>query len=243
MNARVWLLASVASLLGCGGSAPPAANPGDEAAESASAGSAQNAPRRGGPSVQSELGEIDQKDAERAFSSADAAISSCHQKGVARIEYLAGDIGFLVRVGADGRARYVVVESSSLGDRATERCMVEALNSTKWPVPSGGEAEARKQISFTAGDAREPAQWQPEKAASALSDKSAAVEACKKGATAQYQITAYVQPAGKDGKIQALGVASSSPEAFAAADCVVAALKSAKMPSPGSYAAKVSFPL
>jgi hypothetical protein len=231
--------ALVSTAVACGGEAsPPPVTPADPAA---TAETAAQVPRKGGPSVQNELGEIDQKDAERAFATAEGAISGCHKKGLGKIEYLAGDIGFLVRVGTDGKAKYVVVESSSLGDRATERCMVDALSSTKWPVPQGGEAEARKQLSFTPGDAREPATWQSDKVAGLVKDKGDAVNACKKGGSAQYHVTAYVQPSGKDGKIQSLGVAASSPDAFAAADCVVDALKSAKVPSPGSYAAKVTF--
>lgn len=232
------LLGAAASA--CGGG-KPAADPAQSAADAEGVEAGSSGPRKSGPSVSNELGEIDQKDAERAFASAEGAIAACHKKGLARIEYLAGDIGFLVRLGEDGKVRYVVVESSSLGDRATERCMVDALVAAKWPTPTGGEAEARKMLSFTPGDAREPSQWQAERVAAVVKDRSDAVDACKKGGSAQYHVTAYVEPAGKEGKVQALGVAASSPEAFAAADCVVDALKSAKMPSPGSYAAKVTF--
>lgn len=234
------LAASLSLLVACGGESanPPVNAPTTESGDSPEA-AAQS--RKGLPSVQSELGEVDQKDAERTFASAEATISGCHKKGLGKIEYLAGDIGFLVRIGADGKARYVVVESSSLGDRATERCMVDALTQAKWPVPKGGEAEARKLLSFTPGDAREPATWPSDKMAGVVKDKGDAVNACKKGSSAQYHVTAYVQPSGSAGKIEALGVAASTPEAFAAADCVVDALKSAKVPSPGSYAAKVTF--
>ena len=232
----------LAGTVACGGGAPPAADPSQtETTDPTTSETAMKAPAKGGPSVSSELGEIDQKEAERAFAAAGDAIASCHQKGHSRIEYLAGDIGFLVRLGEDGKVRYVVVEASSLGDRATEKCMVAALVAAKWPTPQGGEAEARKMLSFTPGDAREPSRWQSDKVAALVQEKSEAVNACKKGSSAQYHVTAYVEPAGGAGKIQALGVAASTPEAFAAADCVVDALKSAKVPSPGSYAAKVTF--
>ena len=236
----VRIAATVSLLVACGGETAnqpanaPTAESSDQAERTAHS-------RKGLPSVQSELGEVDLKDAERAFASADGAIAGCHKKGLAKIEYLAGDIGFLVRIGADGKARYAVVESSSLGDRATERCMVDALTQTRWPVPKGGEAEARKLLSFTPGDAREPAAWPAEKVAGTVKDKADAVNACKKGSSAQYHVTAYVQPSGRDGKFESIGVAASSPDAFAAADCVVDALKSSKLPSPGSYAAKVTF--
>lgn len=228
-------------LLACGGGDKPAADPSQTATTDPNGETSAEGPKKGGPSVSNELGEIDQKDAERAFSSAEGAIASCHKKGHGKIEYLAGDIGFLVRLGEDGKVRYVVIESSNLGDRATEKCMVDALVATKWPTPKGGEAEARKMLSFTPGDAREPSNWSADKVAAVVKDKSDAVNACKKGANAQYHVTAYVEPSGKDGKVQSLGVAASSAEAMAGADCVVDALKGAKMPSPGSYAAKVTF--
>ena len=234
------LSCGIAFVAACGGSPTPA-DPSEHMAELSESAGTHAGRKGGGPSVQSELGEIDQKEAERAFANAEAAIAGCHKKGVARIEYLSGDVAFLVRVSAEGKARYVVLESSTLGDRATEKCMTDALAKASWPTPVGGEAEARKSIGFTPGDAREPVTWSPEKVAAVLQDKSDALTACKQGSSAQFHVTAYVEPSGKDGKIQSLGVASSSPEAFASADCVVNALKSAKLPSPGSYAAKVSF--
>lgn len=241
---KTTLFSAMAALLcACGGGDKPAVDPGQASGDESSSESTTRSegPKKGGPSVKNELGEIDQKDAERAFAGASGAISACHQKGHGKIEYLAGDVGFLVRLGEDGKVRYVVLESSNLGDRVTEKCMIDALTSAKWPTPQGGEAEARKMLSFTPGDAREPSNWPADKVAAVVKDKSDAVNACKKGANAQYHVTAYVEPAGGAGKVQALGVAASSPEAMAGVDCVVDALKGVKMPSPGSYAAKVTF--
>ena len=138
---------ALAALVGCGAkvtdrpAVAPAGEPSSEAVVQRPSGK--------GPQVQNELGEIDQQDAERAFASADARIAACHEKGIAKLEYLAGDVAFLVRIDAAGKAKYVVLESSTLGDRAVERCMVDALVATKWPVPKGGEAETRKSLSLS----------------------------------------------------------------------------------------------
>lgn len=230
------LLVSLVALgsLACGGA--PAAEPATPVDESSS-DATPAARKRGGPSVSSELGEIDQADAERAFAAAQPALSGCHRQGLGKLEVLAGDIQFLVRVGEDGTARYVLVEDSTLGDRATEKCMSGVLANSRWPVPSGGEAEARKSFSFTPGDAREPNEWASSKVEAAVGEKRGALESCGSG----FHITGYVDPNGKDGKFTALGVSSRSVEANTRLDCVVDALRGAKLPSPGSYTAKVSF--
>ena len=56
-------------------------------------------------------------------------------------------------------------------------------------------------------------------------------------------MTAYVAPHGKGGKVVAAGVATSSKEGAEQVKCIVDAVQSMKMPSPGSYAAKVAFSL
>jgi hypothetical protein len=69
-----------------------------------------------------------------------------------------------------------------------------------------------------------------------------------------FKVTAYVQPgepgtgkkhkhAGPHGKVVAVGVASPNKEGDSKADCIVDAVKDWKMPSPGAYAAKVTFSL
>jgi hypothetical protein len=56
-------------------------------------------------------------------------------------------------------------------------------------------------------------------------------------------VTGYVEPDGKEGRFSAVGVAPPNKEGEAQVDCIVGALRSIKLPSPGSYAAKVSFSL
>jgi hypothetical protein len=101
-----------------------------------------------------------------------------------------------------------------------------------------------KDLGFDApSNVRKPFDWSPDKVADAVGRHGADTDACKSGAKGSFLVTAYVQPHGKGGKVQAVGVAPPDKDADAKADCIVDAVKRFKMPSPGSYAAKVSFSL
>ncbi len=97
------------------------------------------------------------------------------------------------------------------------------------------------------------------------------VEKCKAGVKADFSVTAYVEmdegsgepdkpakPAAKPpakpkhgkksgkeqgGRFKAIGASSKSKEGAEKIDCIVEALKPLELPSPGSYAAKVTFSL
>jgi hypothetical protein len=234
-------LAFGASLLivGCGGEKMPPREP-----EPAPEPQMPAPRRRSGMSMQTELGEIDQRATEQTFAKLQPQIVKCHRDGLKRIDYLAGDVAFFMRVGQDGRVRYAYLEQSTLGDRETERCLLDTLTQAQWPEPEGGEAEVRKTMGFDPpGDVRLPADWSADRIAALLGGKEGETLAqCREGASGVFRVTAYVAPAGKkDGKVLAAGVAPPSKEGAEKADCIVDAVKAMKMPSPGSYAAKVSF--
>jgi hypothetical protein len=121
--------------------------------------------------------------------------------------------------------------------------MLDALGRAPWPKPDGGDAEVRKPFAFEAGDAREPTAWSADKMQAALAKHDGDVKKCKEGVSGSFRVTAYVEPDGKEGKATAVGVAPPNKEGEAKVDCIVDAVKSWKLPSPGSYAAKVSFSL
>lgn len=230
---------AVAGVAACGG---PKAEPKVEGpAEAASA----PPPKPRGPKmgVSQELGEIDPKLAEAALKQAQPELARCHKAGLKRVEFMAGDVKLFVRVGEDGKVRWAYFEDSTLGDRATEKCMLDAVSRASWPKPSGGDAEVRKPFGFDAGDAREPTAWSPEKVKDALTKHDAALKACKGGVSGSFKATLYVEPDGKEGKVAAAGVAPPNKDGEARVDCLVDALKGMKLPSPGSYAAKVTFSL
>src|SRR5690606_20929343 len=157
------------------------------------------------------------------------------------LEFLGGDVSFFVKINQQGELSHAHLEESTLGDRDTELCMLRALGKHDWPKPVGGETGlARKSFSFDMpNDVRPPTDWSQESIEETLEELSEDIDGCKTGGGA-FSITMYVST---DGSVMAAGVAHVEEGGEAAADCLVAALKQAKFPSPGSWPAKVSFSL
>lgn len=205
---------------------------------------AEAAAEHHGPKMQmsSELGEIDPKETQKTFDKLQTKFQGCYKSGLKRVEYLSGDVKFFFRLKQDASIKFAYLEESNLGDRETERCMLDAIGSASWPTPKGGEAEIRNGIGFDApADVRAPADWNADKIAAVLGKSDAAFKKCTEGVTGTFKVTAYVEPDGKNGKVQAVGVAPPNKDGEAKVDCVIGAVKGLKLPSPGSYAAKVSF--
>lgn len=234
---RIGLFCGALSLLGaCGGGAPPpAASPSNDASSS-------SGPRSGDantPQVSQELGSIDPDAVEGQFEKLQGKINGCYKQGLSRIEYLNGDVSVFLRIGTDGAVRYGYFEDSSLGDRETEKCILSTLSGASWPKPQGGEAEVRKSFGFDApGDVRAPTAWSSDKIASALGKAQSQIDACKAGVSGTFKGAVYVQPDGKKGKVQAVGLAAPSKEGAEKIDCLVGVIEGLELPSPGSYAAK-----
>src|SRR4051794_3305576 len=80
------ITSAVSLVAACGGSAPP---PKTEAAVKEE----PKAPKSGGgPTIEQELGSIDERAVERKFSDLQAKLETCHTKGRDHVEYLAGDV-------------------------------------------------------------------------------------------------------------------------------------------------------
>ena len=263
---RAFSILIVLSAVACGSNPPPKVEePKTEETSSASA-----APT---PAVSQELGSIDQRAVEQTFAKLENPLEKCHQDGRTRVEYLSGDVKVFMRVGQDGKVRYAYFEESSLGDRDTEKCILDVLTRTDWPKPQGGEAEVRNGFGWPAGSERAPTPWGPEKAMTALDeakDVKKDVQKCKAGVRGDFIVTAYVEhddspppppPKGAKnhkkpekkhpkhddkpmtGHFKALGIVPPAKDGADKVDCLVDALKPLRLPEPGSYAAKVSFPL
>lgn len=260
-----FLLVLVASVTvtACGSKPPPPPEPPKQDDDTAKRPSGPT------PQVEQELGSIDQRAVERKFGALQGEFEKCHQQGRDRVEYMSGDVKIFMRVGKDGKVRYSYFEESTLGDRDTEKCILDVLGRASWPQPQGGEAEVRNGFGWGPGGERAPTPWGPEKVMGALDDAKDVkkdVQKCKAGVKGDFIVTAYVEhdesaadekekpkagnkkhgkKAGKEqgGKFKTIGIVPPGKDAAEKVDCIVDALKPLKLPTPGSYAAKVSFPI
>lgn len=238
LSRSIALSIATALLAACGSAPPPAPAEPTQGQET----SVRNKPSGSKMQMQTELGEIDPKAVEAALARLQPKLQECHRAGLKRIEYLSGDVKFFLRVGQDGRIKYGYFEESTLGDDETEKCIMQALEGGAWPKPEGGEAEVRKSFGFDApGDVRAPTSWAADKVVSALGKAEDDLKKCRSGVNGSFKATAYVEPKGKHGELQAVGIAPPSKEGADKVECLVKTLKGMKVPSPGSYAAKVTF--
>jgi hypothetical protein len=227
------LLLFATGIAGCGGEEPAAKAP-EPVHEEAT-------PRKPALKASSELGDVDPAEVTSAFKKLSDSFVDCQKRGLDRVEVLAGAVKFFLRIGADGSAKWVYLEESELGDRDTEKCLIDVVTSARWPRPSGGDAEARYSMELPLQATRPPNDWGPDKVAAALGRDGAALDRCKGGATGKFRATMYVGPGGK---VLAAGVATSTRDGDETADCLSKALLKLKgLPSPGSWPAKVSFGL
>lgn len=232
---RPFIVGALA-VVACGGGTPEA-----KPVEAAPTATETAAPV---PVVHQELGSIDDKAVSNTFQDLSMQFESCQKAALKRLPYFSGTVKFFLRVGEDGKTKWDYVEASTLGDLDAERCMLDAIEAAQWPKPIGGDATVERDLTFDPGDARQPADWDPDKVAATLGKNKKELGKCVSAApNAKFNVTAYVAPHGKGGKVVAAGVATSSKEGAAQTTCIVDALKKLKMPSPGSYPAKVAFSL
>jgi hypothetical protein len=234
-RARAWA-ASVALgsvVLACGGEPPPKEPEPTHERESREVKPALK--------TRSELGSVDPGAVQAVFHKLAERFADCQKRGLDRVEVLSGDVKFFLRIGEDGSAKWSYLEDGSdVGDRATEKCLLDAVMSARWPKPDGGDAEARYSIELPA-QGRPANDWSSDKVAGALGKHGSAIDQCKAGASAAFHGTMYVGPGGR---VLSAGVVSSSKDGDDRAECLVKVLESMKgLPSPGSWPAKVSFGL
>jgi hypothetical protein len=192
------------------------------------------------PAVQQELGSIDPAAVQRTWNGLQTTFDTCRRQGMQRVEYLHGDVKFFVRVGSDGRARWAYLEDSTIGDRDTEACFMDAVRNAPWPKPDGGDAEVRNSFGFDP-EGRAPASWTSDRIASILGKNDKDLLKCKKGLRAEVHVTMYVEPNKKEGKVQAVGASVPAKDADEKIECILNEVRGWKLPSPGSWAAKVEF--
>ncbi len=228
---RATLILLAAGALACGSEPPP------KAPEPVQEESHEVKPQL---KTRSELGTVDANLVSAAFHKLQDQLTSCYAQGQQRIEMLSGNVKFFVRIGEDGSAKWTYFEESDLGDRDTEKCLLDAVMGAHWPKPDGGDAEARYTMEFPA-QGRPATDWNSDKIAAALGKRGDAIDDCKSGTSANFRATMYVGPGGR---VLGAGVQTSTRDGAEKCDCLSQALRKLKgLPSPGSWPAKVSFGL
>jgi hypothetical protein len=237
------LLATTAAVAACGGTAPTAAT--------AQASAPHEQPQRRTADVMEMMGEIGALDEDEVAGTFDAAadeLFACYRQGIGRVQYLGGYSLFEVRIDQNGRAASLFAKESTLGDRETEACMVEALVARTWPKPMGGYTGiASRRFDFDpSGDVRPPESWNRNDVSMVLEEHQDALSQCfVSGGGSAYIATLYVEDdgTGEAGRVLSAGVASADTSDASVLDCIARVLKSAEYPTPGSWVAKATFQL
>jgi hypothetical protein len=220
--------------LACGGGSTPSSKVADDAPD-------VDGERRSGVSASSEIGGLNEEEVDAAFSSSVSGLQGCLDKGARRVEFLGGSVSFFLKIDTSGKIDHAHLERSTLGDRMTEKCMLDTLRGKDWPKPVGGDhGLARKSFDFDPpNDVRAPADWSQEDAADGIKDVLEELTKCKDG-KGSFQATLYV---GTEGNVLAAGVTPPDETGEGSVDCLVSVLEAAKFPSPGSWPAKVTLDL
>jgi hypothetical protein len=188
--------------------------------------------------MESEIGGLNEEAMDLAFASLERPLMRCLEGGSERVEGLGGHFKLSLRVDKGGSTRWVYLSESTLGDRDTEKCVLDLARTKSWPRPLGGEGLAEKSFDI---DARsEPVSWEARRAQRALNHVHGEVARCRKGIPGSFVATVYVSP---DGRVLTAGLATPSERGEEAADCVVEAVRRMRFGSHGDKAAKVSFAL
>jgi hypothetical protein len=188
-----------------------------------------------------DIGALDQTKVNATLNRTSDKLTACFSEGLRRIPFLGGNIKFALRINQKGVATVAYMKESTLGDRTTETCMLDALRAASWPAPVGGrEGLAEGGLGFDPSPDERPAvDLDADKLGKKeLPKAKAAIEKCRSSAGAgAITTTLYV---GTDGKPMGVGVAVADAKGEEAATCVVDALRAMTFASPGSYAGKVS---
>ncbi|HRI71566.1 MAG TPA: AgmX/PglI C-terminal domain-containing protein [Polyangium sp.] len=187
-----------------------------------------------------DVGALDQTKVNRALDRASTKLTDCFTQGLKRVPFMGGNIKFAMRINTEGKVNVAYMKESTLGDRVTESCILNALRASSWPAPVGGrEGLAEGGFGFDPSpDERAPVELDAEKLGKELPKAQAAIGTCRSAAGAgPVTVTMYV---GTDGKPLSVGVSTADAKGESAADCIVDAVKGMTFASPGSYAAKVA---
>lgn len=192
----------------------------------------------GGMEMMQEFGGMNEEKVQKTIERLYPSLSDCLMNNQENVEFLGGEVAFLIKVNMSGRAEVAHAERSTLGSYDAEQCMLEKLKESRWPKPVGGRIGlARTSIAFDPpSDVRPPVAWDLEDIDETLSQHRAELDAC--GSGGPFEITAYVRT---NGSVLAAGIAHADDAGDSTASCLVSTVREIQFKSPGSWPAKVTF--
>ena len=192
----------------------------------------------GPTSYEGDIGGLSQEDVEEQFQTLHPRLVECVRRASSRLSWIGGKVSLRMRIDRSGAVRWAYLNDTTLGDRDAERCVLQVVQSRKWPRPLSGEGLAS--TSFDVDPAESPAAWPKYKTIALAQRASAATRKCRKGITGEFNATAYVGP---KGDVIAAGVSPPNEKGEEASDCIAEALRDLRVGGlvADQRAAKVSF--
>src|SRR5262245_43018424 len=143
----------------------------------------------GPTSMESEIGGMNEEAVSHAFASLAGGVAGCADRGRARLTYLGGQVTVKLRVDRQGSVRWAYLSASTLGDRETEKCVLDLVRHKTWPRPLGGEGLAES--SFEIDTRTAPRAWSERQVLQATAAVRRATAACRAEAPLGFTATAY----------------------------------------------------
>lgn len=199
--------------------------------------------RRGGMAVSGIMGTINTNRIQDIFELRLRQFERCFTEREREIAFIGGRIDFYFRVDLDGRVVWVNPKHSTIGDRQTERCLMDIVKRTRFPVPrGGGEAEVAWGFEREPNpEVQLPVESNEQSLIPFISENTESLLACNVG-NSSVTVNAYIAPGGT---ILSAGASISGrePADETMLDCVTNAVTGWVMPDPGITATKFSFNL
>lgn len=196
-------------------------------------------PRDDSLAVSGLMGTLSQHEIQNALEPKLPRFLRCASQRRAVLDVLAGTLTMRFNVGVDGSVANVQPAESTLGDRETERCMLEIAKGVRFPPPHGGEAEFRWPLELPPdGDVRAPTELLPEPGREPLAKGPAELRASCGGGPVV--VSLYLDASGS---VLAAGVAAPELATAGELDCIAEGVRAWRFASPGSYVGKLSFPV
>jgi hypothetical protein len=225
----------VAVLSACGCNSPPPAKAAPTAVDTPNAETSS-----AGPATRSEIGGLNEEAVARAFERMNDDVQNCFTKGATKVSALGGHLKIKLRIDSQGALKWAYLSESTLGDRDTEKCLLDAARAKSWPLPVGGDGLAERTYDI---DSPSPAkELDPRRYKVAVSLVSKETAKCRKKGTwgTVFRVTAYLR---YDGLPVSVGIAPPNEKGEDVVDCMIKIIKKVKFGGTGRRMAKLGFDL